>query len=126
MTFDDFAFAYGQMPVDPEDVRMMCVRFAETYPTPEIREAMNDADACRVTWEATYAIFRQAMRRTLAVEHRRREEEQARHLAELKSYSDKELYQVAVRITASPGDYSAEFTAAAEAEMDRRIKGGAR
>jgi hypothetical protein len=45
----------------PADIRQQVAEFAEKYPTPNVRRAVNLAQAGTITWEAVYDLFRTSL-----------------------------------------------------------------
>jgi hypothetical protein len=43
------------------DLRQQCLEFAASYPTPNVRLAVQHAHTGNITWEQCYNLFRKAM-----------------------------------------------------------------
>lgn len=48
------------------DLRQQCLEFAASYPTPNVRLAVQYAQAGTITWEQCYGLFHKAMGSALA------------------------------------------------------------
>lgn len=52
--------------LDTETARSQVLRFAELYPTPNVRRAVAAAEAGRVTWAQVHALFARSLGDALA------------------------------------------------------------
>lgn len=43
------------------DIRTQVIEFAATYPTPNVRLAVQYAEAGRITWEQAYNLFKRSL-----------------------------------------------------------------
>lgn len=50
---------------DTAAVRQQCLEFAASYPTPNVRLAVQYAESGRITWEQVYRLFGHAMGQAL-------------------------------------------------------------
>jgi hypothetical protein len=46
---------------DSNTIRQQVLEFAAAYPTPNVRRAVELAEAGRITWEQVYNLFKTAM-----------------------------------------------------------------